>query len=74
MPSDPEGGNEREIGGLVSASRIGYEFVGTVLGCGAVGWIADHFLGSSPWGVLGMMFAEFAVGMFNLWKALNSRK
>lgn len=53
------------------ASRVGYEFVGTILGCMFIGWLIDRWAETSPWGILAMLVIGFGVGMFNVWRALN---
>jgi ATP synthase protein I len=56
------------------ASRVGFDFIGTVMVCIGLGWVADHFLGTGPWGILAMMIVGFAAGMYNVTRALNVKK
>jgi len=51
------------------AYRIGTDFAVTVLASGGVGWLADHWLGTAPWGLLVMMVIGFVAGFVNLWRA-----
>lgn len=52
------------------ASRIGFDFVVAVGSCALLGVLADRFFGTRPWGLLIMILAGFAVGIFNVWRAL----
>ena len=55
-------------------STIGLSIVATVVGCVALGWLADRLLGTSPWGILTMVFVGFAGGMYNAWAMTNGPK
>ena len=49
----------------VSESRgwaIGIEFVGAVLVGGFLGWLIDHFAGTSPWAMIVLLLLGFAAG------------
>jgi ATP synthase protein I len=52
-------------------SRIGFDFMGTVLACALLGWLADRTFGSKPWVMLAMLVIGFAVGIMNVWRALS---
>lgn len=55
-------------------SRIGFDFVGSVLGCTLLGWLADTYMGTKPWGVMVMVLVGFCVGVMNMWRALAGSK
>ncbi len=55
----------------VKASRMGFDFAAAVLICAALGWLIDRILGTGPWGIILMLFAGFAVGMMNVWRAMS---
>ncbi len=55
----------------VKASQTGYELVGTVVACVIIGWLMDRYLGTKPWGILGMLLVGFVAGAMNVWRALN---
>ena len=55
-------------------SRIGFDFMGTVLACTLLGWLADKGLGTEPWGLIAMILAGFAAGIWNVWRSLASPK
>lgn len=57
----------------VGASRIGFDFVGSVLGGALLGGIADREFNSGPWLFLIMLFLGFGVGTYNMWKALQEK-
>lgn len=73
MSGGPDGGNQGDIGALMRASRLGFNFVGTVLACIAIGWFADRDLGTAPWGVLSMTLIGFFGGFWILWRALAAK-
>lgn len=73
MTGDPEGEKGRDIGALLRASRLGFDFVGTVMVCIAIGWFADRELGWTPWGLLGMTLLGFFGGFWLLWRALIAK-
>lgn len=59
----------------LKASRIGFDFIGAVLGCTLLGWLADEYIpGMKPWGLIGMILMGFVVGMFNVWRALSAKQ
>ena len=48
-------------GQLVLSHLVGAPFGGAL-----IGWMLDRWLGTSPWFLLGLMFAGFAVGIMNV--------
>ena len=69
--TDQAAGDETKPLGL---ANIGFEFLGAVLVCTFLGWLADRSFGTSPWCLLGMMALGFGVGMMNVWRALGNQK
>ncbi len=55
-------------------SSVGFDFLGAVLVCAFLGWLADRTLGTKPWGIIAMLLIGFAVGITNVWKALGNQK
>ncbi len=49
--------------------RYSAEFAGGIFAGGLLGWLADRFLGLSPWGLVVGILLGFATGMYNLLKA-----
>jgi ATP synthase protein I len=65
-------GARREDKGLAQGLRLSSEFVaGTVTGVG-IGWLTDHFLGSSPWGLVVFTLLGFAAGIYNMMRAVGA--
>jgi len=57
-----------------SMSRIGSDFVATILACLGIGWLFDNQLGTAPWGIIVMLFGGVLVGGMNIWRVLNGIK
>jgi ATP synthase protein I len=57
----------------MSISGVGFDFLGAVLVCGFLGWLADRMIGTKPWGLLIMLLVGFAVGITNVWRALGNK-
>jgi ATP synthase protein I len=45
------------------------ELVAGVLVGAAIGLLLDHWLGTSPWGLLGLLLLGFGAGVLNLMRA-----
>jgi ATP synthase protein I len=54
----------------VKASQSGYEFVGTVIICTGIGYLLDRYIGTKPWGIIGMLILGFVAGIVNVWRTL----
>ncbi len=52
--------------------RYGSEFAGGVLAGAGLGYLADRFLGWSPWGLLAGVTLGFAAGTLNVVRAAQS--
>ena len=74
MSGGPDSGNQHEVGALMRASQLGFNFVGTVLACITIGWFADREFGTAPWGVLSMTLIGFCGGFWILVRGLNAKK
>ena len=55
-------------------SRIGTDFLATVLVTMGLGWLIDVQFDTKPWGMLLMLFSGFGVGIMNIWRVLNGMK
>lgn len=53
------------------AGRVGFDFVGSVIGSGIVGGIIDHEFGTSPWWLIAMIVIGFAVGVWSAWRSMQ---
>ena len=56
-------------GAIGQAFRLSAEFVSGVIAGGAVGWLVDRLLGSTPWGLIVCLILGFCAGMLNLMRA-----
>ena len=54
-------------------SRVLSELIGGIGGGALVGWVIDHFAGTSPWGLLVMMFLGIIVA-FRIIIRISSRR
>lgn len=54
-------------------SRILAELIGGIGGGAFLGWVIDHFAGTSPWGLLVMMFLGIIVSFRNIIRISNRR-
>lgn len=48
------------------------QFSGELVGATVLGLLVDHWLGSSPWGVIGIGFLGFAGAMIHLIKGVSA--
>lgn len=58
--------------GLALAMKLGSEFIAGVLVGIALGWGFDHFLGTSPWGLIVFLLLGFAAGTLNVMRAVGA--
>lgn len=49
--------------------RLSTELVAAVLVGAGVGWLIDHWLGISPWGLIVLLLLGFAAGVLNVMRA-----
>lgn len=62
------GGGEPPPSGLGVGFRIGIELLASLLVGLALGWVADRFLGTRPWGLVLGFFIGAAAGMVNVFR------
>jgi len=65
-PRDRQSSNTSAVG---QAFRLSAEFVAGVIAGGVIGWLVDHFAGTSPWGLIVCLILGFFAGMLNLLRA-----
>ena len=53
-------------------NRVLAELLGGMLGGAVIGWAIDYFAGTSPWGLLVMLFAGIVVAFRNIYR-ISSR-
>ncbi|NDC55583.1 MAG: AtpZ/AtpI family protein [Alphaproteobacteria bacterium] len=56
---------------LPPSAKLGFEIVGAMLGCGAVGWWIDSELSVAPWGLLGGLLLGLIAGIYGAWRMMN---
>jgi len=54
-------------------NRVLAELLGGIGGGAFLGWVIDHFAGTSPWGLLVMMFLGIIVAFRNIIRISNRR-
>ena len=65
-PRTRQTSNSSAIG---QAFRLSAEFVAGVAAGGVIGWLIDHFAGTSPWGLIVFLILGFCAGMLSLLRA-----
>lgn len=59
--------------GYKLGNRVLAELLGGLLGGAVIGWVIDYFAGTSPWGLLVMLFLGIIVAFRNIWRIANRR-
>ena len=54
-------------------NRVLADLIGGIGGGAFLGWVIDHFAGTSPWGLLVMMFLGIIVAFRNIFRISNRR-
>ena len=54
-------------------NRVLAELLGGLLGGAVIGWVIDYFAGTTPWGLLVMLFFGIVVAFRNIWRIANRR-
>jgi ATP synthase protein I len=60
--------------GLGQALRLSSEFIAAIIVGGGMGWAADRWLGTSPWGMILLLMLGFAAGVMNVMRASGMMK
>jgi ATP synthase protein I len=69
-PSDDAGGDRTATAsGYAKGFRLSSELVGGVLLGAGLGWLIDHWLGTSPWGLIILLLLGFAAGVLNVMRS-----
>jgi ATP synthase protein I len=66
---EPRSRQTSNTNAMGQAFRLSAEFVAGVVAGGVIGWLVDHFAGSSPWGLIVCLILGFCAGMLNLLRA-----
>jgi ATP synthase protein I len=67
----PESGDVTSGGALGFGLRVSIEMVSALIVGVGLGWVADHFLGSRPWGIIGGFLLGSAAGFANVFRAVQ---
>ena len=69
--------NRPQVQGADANYRMGNlvlaELLGGIGGGASIGWVIDRFAGTSPWGLLVMMFFGIIVAFRNIFRISNKR-
>jgi len=67
--SSPDGPGASDPSAMARGFRLSTELVAGVLVGAAFGWVLDHLLGISPWGLIVFLLLGFAGGVLNVMRA-----
>ena len=67
-PSSQDKGTE-PASGVAQAMKLSSEFIAGVLVGAGLGWLADRFLGTSPWGIIILLLLGFCAGTLNIMRS-----
>ena len=70
--SQPKAGAEADANYRMG-NRVLAELIGGIGGGAFLGWVIDHFAGTSPWGLLVVMFLGIIVAFRNIFRISNRR-
>ncbi|QIG55213.1 ATP-binding protein [Altererythrobacter sp. BO-6] len=69
--------NRPQVKGVDADTRMGNrvltDLIGGIFGGFVIGWVIDSFAGTSPWGLLVMLFLGIIVAFRNIIRAANTR-
>jgi|GEM_PF-4616364 ATP synthase protein I len=57
-----------------SARNSGFDFAGSVIGAGVIGFFLDRTFGTAPWCLVGMVVLGFVGGMASAWSAMQKTR
>jgi ATP synthase protein I len=58
-------------GALGFGLRVGIELIAALCVGLGLGWLADHFIGTRPWGLIAGFFLGSAAGVVNVFRAVQ---
>lgn len=68
-PAANEGGKDGQpsrSAGYGQAMKLSSEFIAGIVIGAALGWVLDHFAGTSPWGLIVFLLLGFCAGVLNV--------
>ena len=69
----PQGSSTAGDANYRMGSKVLSELIGGIGGGALIGWVIDHFAGTTPWGLLVMMFLGIFVAFRNIIRISNRR-
>jgi ATP synthase protein I len=57
--------------GMGLALRVASEFAAGILVGAGLGWLIDHWLGTTPWGMIVLLLLGFVAGILNVLRAVG---
>ncbi|MBW8785611.1 MAG: AtpZ/AtpI family protein [Novosphingobium sp.] len=66
-------GNSEADASYRMGNRVLAELLGGLIGGALIGWVIDRFAGTSPWGLLVMLFLGIVVAFRNIIRIANRR-
>jgi ATP synthase protein I len=71
-PSSPQNQTENEQSNVsLGAARISFDLIAAILGCTLLGWLMDKYIGTGPFGLIGMILMGFVVGLYNVYRLIS---
>jgi ATP synthase protein I len=70
--ADPGNRATLDPSALARGLRLSSEFVAGVLAGAGLGWLVDHWLKTSPWGLIGLTLLGFVASVVNLVRASSA--
>ncbi|MBS9719731.1 AtpZ/AtpI family protein [Tianweitania sp. BSSL-BM11] len=64
--AEAEDAKSRGATGYGQAMKLSSEFISGVVVGAVLGWVVDHFAGTSPWGLIVFLLLGFGAGVLNV--------
>lgn len=61
-----DGHNPSSMTGIGTALKLSSEFIAAIAVGAGIGWAADHWVGTSPWGLIIFLLLGFVAGILNV--------
>ena len=65
--------NKPQVQGADAGYKLGNRVLAELLGGALIGWVIDRFAGTTPWGLLVMLFLGIVVAFRNIIRISNRR-
>ncbi len=64
-----EASAEQSRKGYAQAMKLSSEFISAIVVGAVLGWLFDHFVGTTPWGLIVLLLLGFCAGVLNVLRA-----